>query len=808
MKTIFNFKSKFIFYAYFLGVTSFQCFSQCPPNGITTNPDNTDWSAPIYNAPYKKNSGMNLFDWRQQNFSVFMPTFPLSQVTSPYYFDGTALALKGLAQGENNPSKYDFYPEDGWELLKKGFGKKSDGTIITNEVAVGPYFILYNKYSGTIRVVGWLSSSVGYFPTMNVRLGFKSGNVTGIFSYYNSTAIPLDQSSPKIYATTPAEITGAQNAPFFADFKVAYDACTCQFESSIAVEFVKVQNMSIDLYGRVLATGVPIDDPIVNSDLSLRRYDFLTSVYNKEEQTDKSVTAGMLTYRQIGSLIYDYNSSANSTFMPSWLAEGFDILSKGTTAISKFSIESTAKALEATSVVSDFLSILLGSKETTMPTVIQGEMSLSGQITNSVDQRIAIPLATPGSLNSQNAPECCAGGPPASYYPQYNEVLGVFALLETPKVKMRFAQLPGTSRTKNEIVLTAPLKYVFNPAVNVNLSNSRIYTSYKIEVLTPVGLSTNDIVKPDNLNNIFLRYQKDGDNSTFQTATMTTPAVPVESQMNLSPQFNTQNTASISVIVMVMLDLEFYALNKNGLPNRAVMTLSYPISGGFLGVPFSSITPVAEFLTLPATNYDGTTYPANSTWQTSFAVNSWKDITITGDQTACKPSRAGSCTSFNTAAISAGGNVSVQAGVSLQPGITIRAGVSPIPFDQTLRPQTSDWVNSFCTNGSYKSNSLAARVSSTENQEDNAKALENENTAFPNPTTGKVSFRYYIEAPSQVRLNVITTTGSIVATPVDAYQEAGAYEMSYDASNLPAGIYVYTLETSKGKETKRLVVLK
>ena len=42
--------------------TFFTAIAQCPPNGITTNPDNTDWSAPIYNALYKKNTGTNLFD--------------------------------------------------------------------------------------------------------------------------------------------------------------------------------------------------------------------------------------------------------------------------------------------------------------------------------------------------------------------------------------------------------------------------------------------------------------------------------------------------------------------------------------------------------------------------------------------------------------------------------------------------------------------------------------------------------------------------------------------------------------------------
>jgi hypothetical protein len=81
-------------------------------------------------------------------------------------------------------------------------------------------------------------------------------------------------------------------------------------------------------------------------------------------------------------------------------------------------------------------------------------------------------------------------------------------------------------------------------------------------------------------------------------------------------------------------------------------------------------------------------------------------------------------------------------------------------------------------------------------------------SGFPNPTSGKVSFRYYIEEPSQVRLNLVSTTGTVVATPVDAYQEAGPYEFNYDASHLPAGIYIYTLETSKEKETRRLVIIK
>lgn len=51
-------------------------------------------------------------------------------------------------------------------------------------------------------------------------------------------------------------------------------------------------------------------------------------------------------------------------------------------------------------------------------------------------------------------------------------------------------------------------------------------------------------------------------------------------------------------------------------------------------------------------------------------------------------------------------------------------------------------------------------------------------------------------------------TGKVIATPVSGHQEVGPYEVAYNATNVPSGVYIYTLETSKGKETKRLVVIK
>jgi len=45
----------------------------------------------------------------------------------------------------------DFYPEDGWELIKSDFGYLADETTLRNSRSSLSYFCLYNKYTGVMR---------------------------------------------------------------------------------------------------------------------------------------------------------------------------------------------------------------------------------------------------------------------------------------------------------------------------------------------------------------------------------------------------------------------------------------------------------------------------------------------------------------------------------------------------------------------------------------------------------------------------------------------------------------------------------
>ena len=62
---------------------------------------------------------------------------------------------------------------------------------------------------------------------------------------------------------------------------------------------------------------------------------------------------------------------------------------------------------------------------------------------------------------------------------------------------------------------------------------------------------------------------------------------------------------------------------------------------------------------------------------------------------------------------------------------------------------------------------------------------------------------------SEVELSVYNLLGQKVATLVDKKQQAGSYEVEWDASGFSSGVYLYKLKTSGGFEkVKKLILLK
>ena len=79
---------------------------------------------------------------------------------------------------------------------------------------------------------------------------------------------------------------------------------------------------------------------------------------------------------------------------------------------------------------------------------------------------------------------------------------------------------------------------------------------------------------------------------------------------------------------------------------------------------------------------------------------------------------------------------------------------------------------------------------------------------FPNPFNPATVIRYSTPAAAQTSLRIFDLLGKEVATLVDAFQPAGTYEFTFDASHLVSGIYFYQLRSGSFLETKRLTLLK
>ena len=66
---------------------------------------------------------------------------------------------------------------------------------------------------------------------------------------------------------------------------------------------------------------------------------------------------------------------------------------------------------------------------------------------------------------------------------------------------------------------------------------------------------------------------------------------------------------------------------------------------------------------------------------------------------------------------------------------------------------------------------------------------------YPNPFNPQTTIRFAIPEASTVRLAVYDLLGRQVRVLIDGNLNAGWHEMSFDASNLPSGLYLYRLET-------------
>ncbi|MEW6510831.1 MAG: DUF1501 domain-containing protein [Bacteroidota bacterium] len=79
---------------------------------------------------------------------------------------------------------------------------------------------------------------------------------------------------------------------------------------------------------------------------------------------------------------------------------------------------------------------------------------------------------------------------------------------------------------------------------------------------------------------------------------------------------------------------------------------------------------------------------------------------------------------------------------------------------------------------------------------------------YPNPFNPTTVIRYSLPHGSNVLLEVYTTTGQRVAVLVDALQEGGIHEVTFDGRALASGAYFYRLRAGDFQETRKMLFVR
>ena len=79
---------------------------------------------------------------------------------------------------------------------------------------------------------------------------------------------------------------------------------------------------------------------------------------------------------------------------------------------------------------------------------------------------------------------------------------------------------------------------------------------------------------------------------------------------------------------------------------------------------------------------------------------------------------------------------------------------------------------------------------------------------YPNPFNPLTNIRFDIPKSSFVKIILYDVLGNVITTIVNEKLSAGSYEVNWDASDYPSGVYIYKLHSSDFVDVKKMVLIK
>lgn len=776
--------------------------SNCTPNGISTNPETP--INPIIQSNSNCTDVLNYFDWTDQYFST--PQYDnngTNIVESPFYNeDNSFLEHISWHTQYGGPN---YHPEDGWELLKENITETDAGVDFI-------YFILYNKFSSTIRVFGAFEQKNQDYNYYVIKLGFSDKeNMTALLHPTSGLAQSLDEESIDFVHTTfrnPLD----ESRFVMADFPVEYDPCTCTKDSDgLSVEFKLVEEQQLQLYGRLWALSGNVGH-ITGGIGNFDQEDFLTSTYSDGGGLSQ---AGTMIYNSLDGLIskYQANAAADSKMGKQLKALKatkviLDFIAETAGKISTPEAQIAALAANALGAFVGYASYKVEKKQGGVQsqnkaigsiTVTQAELAFNGSITQSQDNGISLNMDLPG--NPDNDLNC-----EAATYPKYNEVLGRFAVLETPKVEVGITNdgaplyfAADRSRSYRIRLDKESLKYLFNPAAGVNEENTLIYAGLVVKAHNSVTIPGVEYEVSEGYNINFASINDGLDSVTFVSqfvpldciGDMTAELISISNGDDYSSDLDMWLTDIYEIQLRFIIYYEFDQLDVNGVPNKAFQIVTYPLKP--VTKFYNNIPPPISNNEVPI--MDSLYIGSNTNFTIPQTIFAWRKVVIDGDLT----------TNSNINVEIIAPEIIIQGG-SIGQNIELKQGYFPTSCP-TLN-QYSGVLTSFCGGEKYKASNSKSRNILKEPKilRDQGIELFSNFRSTPNPFTNTFNLQFELEEGGETSLIVYDALGRVVETVImNDNLPIGKHQYQIDGTKLGSGVYYVKLNHSNGSQTIKII---
>ncbi len=861
---------------FFLATMSLCAQSPCPDKVLTTSTTaSVNTEKPSMKNFDPSRSHPMIFDWTQPYFSVQSnaPDIRYRAALQSPFFQRTNSITNHLSDAP------DMQSDDGWELIRQDFGyvyqpsmpvdplglKRTTGS--GDPAPVGnPFFILYNRYTGVLRVfiaVGQLSEHSGARMKIYQVEGNAVSPLQSSLLYESSEAKPLmaldDFVRPELNVIS--RFSNQEGSWLYADFPTTYDPCTCLYSSSIQIDIDLIEEAHVELTGETEGTLASITNnqgELNNDDRSMAfgltnlidgGKKAAESFKNTQDMTSKAWEAinaakqkdalakGLGNSTELKGLVTTddwrnfYNSLtpagksiADELFQKydkkkeevSWLEE----------ILASFSfLEKPLKYVPFVSAAVDVFDFFVGGgkKEPTgpqkvevQPMAIRMTTKLQGTIT-AQHYYGSTTFFTPGSKdNATRLPE--------TDYPMYNQTLGTFNLISTPKVKCYYQTENTTVETRldetNSWVsdtcigantarryyqLAEDVKYVVNPAAGFDMANIEILASlvfdfdYNIEqelrqYSHPILLqeSTHQYrtryVPLGCLKDLFVEFLYRRTFCDLRTDEWGSPSYPGTPPISRAPQF-----------VWLKLVVRLPRADRDSRTQGVLFVGKYPVS--ITDLP--GYNP-AEWTT--HSDYDDVPNDIAFTNQVAGRYSAWNTITVESGADVGNYSAGG--VSLAKADLVAGERITVKPGGRVHQESSLRIGL-PEVCTRSLPPASASEIMSFCNSSAYQ----AARQFPKDMSED-VEPRPGTNTEpsvlisiSPNPSADRVAIRYHVAEPSPVTIEIVNPLGVVVGVVASMSEhKPGEHTASFDGSSLARGVYYCVLRCNGDVQAQQFVL--